>query len=138
MNRQVSPLYPYLAEIEDPRKPKGIRHALAAILSLCVVALMCGAKNPNRIANWWKNRTGLDSLLERLGFTQDYGPGKSTVYRVLSEAIVEQLQCKISEWVEANFAGILLPDDEELSHAAEPTYAIILGAKKASHIGPRK
>lgn len=52
MTKEIKPMRLYLTEIEDPREPKGLRHSLVAILSLCVVALMCGAKNPRLIAVW--------------------------------------------------------------------------------------
>jgi hypothetical protein len=91
MNPKVRPLAERLAEIPDPRKPKGTRHALTAILCLCVVAMMAGAKTPKAIANWWKNRQGLGAFLERLGFTKGYGPSQSTLYRVLSLVPVEHL-----------------------------------------------
>jgi len=114
MTREIRPLHPYLAEIEDPRKLKGLRHSLVAILSLCVVALMCGAKNPRLVAVWWKNRKDLGPLLERLGFTKGYGASKSTLYRVLSKTVVKQLETKINKWIEANLADLPLPDGEEL------------------------
>jgi predicted transposase YbfD/YdcC len=100
MNPKVCPLAERLAEIPDPRKPKGRRHALAAILCLCIVAMMSGAKTPKGIANWWKNRQGLGSFLERLGFTKSYGPSKSTLYRVLSLVSVEQVEAQVNGWLE--------------------------------------
>ena len=34
-----------LAQVPDPRNPKGVRHPLAAILSLAVLAMLTGAKS---------------------------------------------------------------------------------------------
>lgn len=34
------------------RKPKGVRHQLAAILLVCAAAVLCGAKGPTEIAEW--------------------------------------------------------------------------------------
>ena len=109
MNTEIRPLGEILGEIDDPRNPKGKRHPLGAILSLCVVAMMAGAKTPKAIANWWKNRIGLGSFLERLGFTKEYGPSKSTLYLVLSMITVEQFEAKISQWIEENWG--YLPKD---------------------------
>jgi len=67
MPTTVCRLPEYLGDLVDPRQPKGLRHTLAAILCLCVVAMLCGAKTPKAIANWWKNRPELTSFLERLG-----------------------------------------------------------------------
>lgn len=45
-------LYARLGAIGDHRKPKGIRHELAAILLVCVVAMLSGAQNPTQIAEF--------------------------------------------------------------------------------------
>jgi hypothetical protein len=66
MIRPIHPLSEYLGELNDPRKAKGLRHPLVAILCLCVVAMMSGAKTPKSIANWIKHRP---ELLVRLGST---------------------------------------------------------------------
>ena len=50
MPKTIRPLPEYFVEIVDPRLPKGLRHALVAILCLCVVAMMCGAKTPTAMA----------------------------------------------------------------------------------------
>ena len=102
MTKTVRPLVEYLAEVGDPRKAKGLRHPLVAILCLCCVALMSGAKNPRAIANWWKNRKDMGPLLQRLGFTRSYGPSKSTLYRVLSLVPSELLEAKLQQWAEEN------------------------------------
>lgn len=113
MNTEIRPLGEVLAEIDDPRHPKGTRHPLAAILSLCVVAMMAGAKTPKAIANWWQNRIGLGPFLERLGFTKEYGPSKSTLYLVLSMITVEQFEAKVSQWIEENWGDLpQLGEDE--------------------------
>jgi len=106
MIKTIRPLAEYLAEIRDPRKAKGLRHPLVAILCLVCVALMSGAKNPKAIANWWKNRQDLGPLLKRLGFTKSYGPSKSTLYRVLSLVPIECLEAKLQQWSEDNLADV--------------------------------
>jgi predicted transposase YbfD/YdcC len=113
MEHKARPLVERLTEIVDPRKPKGKRHALPAILSLCVVAMMAGAKTPKAIGNWWKNRVGLGPFLERLGFSKAYGPSKSTLYRVLSLIPVEQFEAVLSEWLEENWGHLLQPGEDE-------------------------
>lgn len=45
-------LYARLAELPDHRKPKGVRHKLAAILVVCAAAVLCGARGPTEIAEW--------------------------------------------------------------------------------------
>lgn len=106
MNRKVRPLIEILTEIADPRKPKGKRHPLSAVLALCVVAMMSGAKNPRQIANWWKSRKGLGPFLELLGFTREYGPSESTLYLVLGMIGVGEFEAKVGEWIEGILAGL--------------------------------
>jgi predicted transposase YbfD/YdcC len=117
MSVTIRPVAYYLAKISDPRKAKGLRHPLAAILSLCCVALMAGATNPKAIASWWKNRSDLGPFLERLGFTKSYGPSKSTLYRVLALVPILALEAVLSEWAEDNMID-RPPADDQLEGAA--------------------
>jgi len=41
-----------LAQIPDPRKPRGIRHRMAAVLGLAVCAVLAGARSYVAIAEW--------------------------------------------------------------------------------------
>jgi predicted transposase YbfD/YdcC len=100
MTTVIPPLSHYLAEITDPRHAKGLRHPLVAILCLCCVALLSGAKTPQAIANWWKNRRDLGPFLERLGFTKPYGPSLATLYRVLSLIPCQVLEAQLCRWAE--------------------------------------
>jgi predicted transposase YbfD/YdcC len=118
MNPKARPLIERLAEITDPRKAKGKRHPLGALLGLCVVAMMCGAKTPKAIAEWWRNRRELGPFLERLGFTRTYGPSKSTLYRVLSPTCVEELEVQLSRWAEENWGLVGRVDEAELEGVA--------------------
>lgn len=106
MPTTVRPLSEYLTDLVDPRKAKGLRHTLVAILCLCVVAMLCGAKTPKAIANWWKNRPDPKLFLERLRFTQPYGPGKSTLYRVLALVTVEAFIRQVNRWLAENFSQL--------------------------------
>lgn len=53
------------ASLADPRKPKGLRHPLGALLSLTIVGLLCGAENPEQISRFAANHP---ALLPALGF----------------------------------------------------------------------
>ena len=41
-----------LREVEDPRKPKGVRHPLPAVLALPACAMLSGARSLYAIAQW--------------------------------------------------------------------------------------
>ena len=67
-----------LAEVPDPRKAKGKRHPLVAILAL-VVATLSGAKCYAAIAEYGRSH---DQLRESLGFThskETLAPPRSTM-----------------------------------------------------------
>lgn len=41
----VADLYALFTQVADPRKPRGIRHRLAAVLTVMVFAVLAGARN---------------------------------------------------------------------------------------------
>ena len=45
-------LYTRLSALPDHRKPKGVRHKLAAVLLVCAAAILCGSRGPAEIAEW--------------------------------------------------------------------------------------
>ncbi len=110
MTHSVRPLSEYLEELTDPRKARGLRHPLTPLLSLCVVAMMCGAKTPKAVANWIKYRP---ELLARLGFNKSYGPSKSTLYRMLALVSVEDFIACVERWLEENLDPLLQSDTAE-------------------------
>lgn len=132
MSITIRPLVNYLAQIPDPRNPKGLRHPLVAILCLCCVALMSGAKNPRAIANWWKNRQDLGPFLERLGFTKSYGPSKSTLYRVLALIPVAILEAVLNQWAEDHMAD-LPPSSGELEGVSVDGKTLRGSRKQGAH-----
>jgi hypothetical protein len=49
----VSRLLPeYLAEVPDPREPRGVRHALTSLLLVSVAAVLAGARSFAAIGEW--------------------------------------------------------------------------------------
>ena len=53
-----------LAEVPDPRKKKGKRHPLKAILGLIVIGLMCNQKSYTAIATWGRTQPKLAKALD--------------------------------------------------------------------------
>ena len=60
-----------LGRIEDPRKPKGVRHPLATVLALAVCAMLGGARSLYAIAQWGREHP---QLAQSLGFTRERTP----------------------------------------------------------------
>jgi hypothetical protein len=94
----IPPLIDVLVQIPDPRKARGKRHPLQAMLALSCVALLCGYQSLLAISEWSHNY-GL-TYLPRLGFTRRRPPGQATWYRVLSKIDWQALEEKLADWVE--------------------------------------
>jgi predicted transposase YbfD/YdcC len=80
-------LFARLCELPDHRKAKGIRHKLASVLLVCVVAMLAGNHNPTEIAEWAADLPDELSLRLHLRKNPSTGllvaPSISTVQRTL-------------------------------------------------------
>ena len=101
-----------LAEIPDPRSPRGLRHPLSAILSLAVLAMLTGARGYAAIAQFGRDKG--QALAFALGFRRGKTPAKSTfceIFRLLDVAALEEA---LARWI-----GSRLPPGEELVFALD-------------------
>ena len=85
----IGSLYSYLSRVSDSRKPKGVRYPLALILTLMVLAKLCGQDRPSGIAEWAQQRT--EVLVQALHLKRERMPHHSTYRRILEEVIFEKL-----------------------------------------------
>jgi predicted transposase YbfD/YdcC len=86
-----------LAQVPDPRSRHGRRHPLSAILSLTVLAMLCGAKSYEAIAQFGRDKGPALAFL--LGFKRGKTPTKSTfsvLFRVLNVQTFEEI---LSRWI---------------------------------------
>jgi predicted transposase YbfD/YdcC len=94
-------LYARLSELPDHRKPKGVRHELAAILLICAAAMLAGNHNPTEIAEWAADLS--DELRERLHTRRSPSsgllvtPSISTVRRALLDVDRQALDTIVSD-----------------------------------------
>lgn len=96
------------AAVDDPRKPRGRRFPLPALLSLIVIALLAGCKNPTQIYNFAKAHR---SLLPRLGFRPPVkprleesrgrvrAPNEDTITYVLGRLSPDQFVAAFALWI---------------------------------------
>jgi len=75
----------HLAHIPDQRKPRGLRYPLTPLLVLIVLAKVCGANNPQEIAQWVEYRAAW--LTQALKLDWQRMPHHSTYRRVMQSAI---------------------------------------------------
>ncbi|MFJ8551241.1 transposase family protein [Streptomyces sp. NPDC093676] len=79
-----------LAEVPDPRDPRGVRHALAVVLALAACAVLARATSLLAVGEWIADAP--PQVLERLGVRPDpvlprrLVPAETTVRRLLARA----------------------------------------------------
>jgi len=87
-----------LTTVEDPRKPRGQRHPLSAILALAVAATLCGAESYQAIADWGRNHGS--AIARALGFTRDKTPCAATFCNVFRRLDRQGFEGALSRWAE--------------------------------------
>lgn len=87
-SEEVPDLVERLAEVPDPRDPRGVRHALAVVLSLTACAVLAGATSLLAVGEWIADAPA--NVLDRLGVRSDplqprrALPSETTVRRLLA------------------------------------------------------
>ena len=77
-----------LAQVADPRKPRGIRHGLTGVLAMALSAVITGAQSFVAIAEWAADAS--PEALARLGVTGT-ATSESTIRRCLQRLAPDQL-----------------------------------------------
>jgi predicted transposase YbfD/YdcC len=85
-----------LAQVADPRKPRGIRHGLTGVLAVALSAVITGAQSFVAIAEWAADAS--PGALARLGVTGT-PPSESTIRRCLQRLAPDQLDHLIGAWM---------------------------------------
>jgi predicted transposase YbfD/YdcC len=81
----IGHLINYLKRVTDSRKQRGIRYALDILLTLFILAKLCGQNKPSGIADWVQLRK--EYLREVLKLKHKNLPHHSTYRRILSEVV---------------------------------------------------
>ena len=77
-----------LGQLADIRKARGKRFSLETILTIIVMAKMCGEDTPSAIADWAKNHQ--EQLLELLQLKRPKLPHYNTYRRILAHVVYEE------------------------------------------------
>lgn len=85
-----------LAQVADPRNPRGIRHGLTGVLAMALSAVITGAQSFVAIAEWAADAS--PEALARLGVTGT-APSESTIRRCLQRLAPDQLDHLIGAWM---------------------------------------
>ena len=95
-------LLTYLSEVPAPRKPKGGRHPLEALLKATLLGLLAGLTCIEHIAQYvWEQWA---ELAAALGFTHSHPPDALTYCRVLSQLDSRVLTEAFANWMSEGLA----------------------------------
>jgi hypothetical protein len=92
-----------LAQVPDPRDPRGVRHALAVVLALTACAVLAGATSLLAAGEWIADAP--PHVLERLGVRPDpvlprrLAPAETTVRRLLARIDGDALDQAVGGWL---------------------------------------
>ena len=84
-----------LREIEDHRKPKGMRHPLPAVLALSVCATLSVARSLYATAQWGRHHP---QFAQSLGFRQERTPCVATLHHVFRRLDVDAFKSVPGRW----------------------------------------
>jgi predicted transposase YbfD/YdcC len=91
----VGSLYAEFRQVRDPRKARGKRYELEVILTLLVLAKVCGEDKPSGIAEWAKHR--MKWLCEVLKLAWKRMPHRSSYERIMEQVVSwEELEQLVS------------------------------------------
>lgn len=91
-----------LADVPDPRDPRGLIHPLPAVLALTVVAMLAGMKTLEAVAQFGRDRT---PLAFALGFRRAKTPNKSALSKLFRRLDPAQLERALGRWLAGRAAG---------------------------------
>jgi hypothetical protein len=97
MEMEGMSLVEVLATIPDPRKARGKRHPLTAVLSLSVVAILAGCKSLEAIAQFGRDRG--PAFAHALGFRRGKTPAKSTFSELFRAMDIDAFESALNRWL---------------------------------------
>jgi predicted transposase YbfD/YdcC len=105
--QQYTSLYAALTAVPDPRQARGRRYPWPVLLLLIALALLCGQTQMQAIAEWTHLHTA--DLLPLLPASLVRLPSRSTLYRVLHQVDVAQLEAHLAAFARAVPPGAPAP-----------------------------
>jgi hypothetical protein len=97
MAAPVPSLLAAFRHIDDPRKPRGVRHQFEAILGLTFLGLLCRQTDFAGLRRWAQDHW--QTLKGPLGFTRNDPPHATTISRVIAKFSLEQFRRAFALWL---------------------------------------
>jgi hypothetical protein len=102
-SKQMEDLRDRLLTLRDCRRAKGMRHPLAAVLTIAVAAILAGAKSFAAIAEWATRLNQRELKRLRARFNLKTGrfeyPSEPTIRRTLQNSDVEAVELLLGNWL---------------------------------------
>lgn len=105
LSGQCRSLAEHLAEVPDPRDPRGVRHTLTSLLLAAVAAVLAGARSFTAIGEWAADAP--PRVLAAVGVRYDpldrrfQPPDEATIRRVLEAVDGAALEAAVGSWLAA-------------------------------------
>jgi predicted transposase YbfD/YdcC len=130
-NIDYTTLVGYLAEIPDPRSPRGQRYEWRYLLLLIAAAMLTGASTPTTISNWVAMHQV--TLIAALQPVRKTVPSMATLRRALCAAPIEALEAALGRYQaqlagETGDAGLLVTKQGEMLRGAALDGKVVRGA----------
>lgn len=107
--KQIATLIEVLRKLPDPRQRRGVRHHKLSLLTVCVVAVLSGARSFEAIAQWVRECTQAE--LSRLRCRRDprsrryVPPSEPTIRRFLQSIDAGAVDTAIGAWLQGLHVG---------------------------------
>ena len=103
-SRPFPSLYELFLQVPDARHPRGIRHELAALLTLTATAMLAGVKTLTDIAELGRHRR---KLAKAIGITYKKPPCISTFHYLFRKLDARKFEAALQCWLLAHHASAL-------------------------------
>src|ERR671932_2900309 len=91
------------AQVPDPRRARGRRHPLPALLALSTAAMLSGARSLYAIAQW--GRLQPPAVVEALGFTREQTPCVATLHRAFKALDAAAFEAALARWAQGQLGN---------------------------------
>jgi predicted transposase YbfD/YdcC len=135
--RQCPSLAGHLAQVPDPRDPRGVRHTLTSLLLAAVAGVLAGARSFAAIGEWAADAP--PRVLAVLGVRYDplarrfQPPDEATFRRVLESVDAAALEAAVGSWLAARVQAARPPGPERRAVAVDGK--TVRGTRHASSDG---
>src|SRR3954452_11968512 len=97
MAAPVATLLDAFSQIDDPRKPRGVRHPYSSLLALAFLGLLCRQTDLASLQRWAEDHWR--TLKQALGYTRKKPPHATTISRALARCSLEQFRDVFARWL---------------------------------------